>query len=799
MKILIVEDDVNSRIYLERALLSQGYAVESAVNGVMALEKTSQSRPDLIISDIMMPEMDGFELCRRVKTDEVLRSIPIVFYTATYIEAKDEKLAMTLGASRFLIKPMELDDLFDIVKSVIDDYQENSLDVPLQPLSPMKEIDRMQLEVLAGKLDKKVRQLEKEREVSRKRENKYRKLLESMMDGFVYVDMDGLIRESNDTFKKMLGYTDAELKCLRHADITPEKWHAIEKKIIQEQVLDRGFSDIYEKAYRRKDGSIFPAELHTFLIKCEQGENEGMWAIVRDIAQRKQSEVKLEKAAEEWQTTFNSTSDQFMVINKDYLITNANLAVSRFLNLPMEEIIGHHCYEVMHGAGCPLQECPLTRLLESMRHEEAEYNLVPQGVRVQETVDPVIDGGGKLQGIVHIVRDVTESKKLEAQLHQAQKMELIGRLAGGVAHDYNNMLSVIIGYVELALEKAGPDSALHEDLQEILSAAKRTTSITRQLLTFARKQTIMPQVLDLNDTISGMTKMLQRLIGEDKNLAWLPGPDLWPVKIDPSQIDQLLANLCVNARDAIAGVGNVYIETGTASIDSKYSISQAKVISGDYVLLVVSDNGCGIEREVLDNIFEPFFTTKEPGKGTGLGLSTVYGIVQQHNGFINVYSEPGQGTTFRIYLPRYIGEVADLEYGRREDLRPGHGETVLVTEDDATILKMIGKILENLGYTVITANSPADAVRIARERSESIDLLLSDIIMPGMNGRDLAERIHAIHPKIKCLFMSGYAASIIEAQGGLQAGIRLIQKPFSIKRLAAEVRSTLGEERDAVC
>lgn len=793
MKILIAEDDVNSRIYLERALLSQGYIVESAVNGVVALEKASQSQPDLIISDIMMPEMDGFELCRRVKTNRKLRTIPIVFYTATYIEEKDEKLAMTLGASRFLIKPMELDDLFNAVKSVIDEYQIKTLEVPVEPLIAMKEIDRMQLEVLARKLDKKVRQLEQEREVSRKRENKYRKLLESMMDGFVYVNMDGMILESNDTYKKMLGYNDEELKYLGYADITPEKWHDIEKKIIKGQVLTRGFSDIYEKEYRRKNGSIFPVELHTFLIKNKQGKNDGMWTIVRDITNRKQAEQKLKKAAEKWQTTFNSTSDQFLVINKDYQITNANLAASRFLNLPMEKIVGHHCYEVMHGTDCPPPECPLIKLQQSLKHEEAEINLAPHNILVQETVDPVFDGNGELQGIVHIIRDVTERKKLEAQLHQAQKMELIGRLAGGVAHDYNNMLSVIIGYVELALEKAAPGSALHDDLQEILSAAKRTTSITRQLLTFARKQTIMPQVLDLNETISGMTRMLQRLIGENIDLAWLPAPNIWPVKIDPSQIDQLLANLCINARDAITGVGKVYIETGTAVIDSKYSISQANLLPGDYVLLLVSDNGCGMEREVLDNIFEPFFTTKEPGKGTGLGLSTVYGIVQQHNGFINVYSEPGKGTTFRIYLPRHIGETADSENQNNEKIWPGRGETILVAEDDEPILRMIGKILENLGYTVLTANSPADAVKIARGRTERIDLLLSDIIMPGMNGRDLAERIVAVHPQIKCLFMSGYAANIIESQGGLQDGIRLIQKPFSVRRLAAEVRNTLCE------
>ena len=257
--------------------------------------------------------------------------------------------------------------------------------------------------------------------------------------------------------------------------------------------------------------------------------------------------------------------------------------------------------------------------------------------------------------------DITDRVNLQAQFVQAQKMESVGRLAGGVAHDYNNVLSVIIGYTEMAMDEVDPAGPLHANLEEVLTAANRATDITRQLLAFARKQTIAPKVLDLNETVEGMLKMLRRLIGEDIDLAWLPGASLWPVKMDPSQIDQILANLCVNARDAIAGVGKVTIETGTVVFDAAYCADHAGFVPGEFVMLAVSDNGCGMDKEMLDKIFEPFFTTKDVDKGTGLGLATVYGIVKQNNGFINVYSEPGKGTTIKIYLPRHEGKAVEIQ------------------------------------------------------------------------------------------------------------------------------------------
>ncbi len=390
------------------------------------------------------------------------------------------------------------------------------------------------------------------------------------------------------------------------------------------------------------------------------------------------------------------------------------------------------------------------------------------------------------------LRAEEEKSKLQAQLHQAQKMESIGRLAGGVAHDYNNMLSVIIGYTQMALEKVDQDSPLAEDLKEIFSAAKRTTDITRQLLTFARKQTIEPRALDLNATIEGMLKMLKRLIGEDVELTWNPQPELWTVKIDPSQIDQMLANLCINARDAITGVGKIHIETGMVTHESKYSTSHEEVAPGDYVFLSIQDNGCGMNRETLDKIFEPFFTTKEIGKGTGLGLSTVYGIVRQHKGFINVMSDPGVGTKFEIYLPRFEGGIDASAHENDGEIQQGHGETILIVEDEKSMLKLVSRILNNLGYVVLAASNPLVALEIAcRNQNGTIDLVLTDMIMPGMNGLDLTNKLQALHPNIKCLFMSGYTARVIANQSSLAEGIPIVQKPFSKKELAKKIQKIL--------
>lgn len=401
---------------------------------------------------------------------------------------------------------------------------------------------------------------------------------------------------------------------------------------------------------------------------------------------------------------------------------------------------------------------------------------------------------------VIVFNDITERKKIEAeheklqsQLIQAQKMESVGRLAGGVAHDYNNMLGVITGYAELAIDKIAPENPLHDDLKEILNAARRSTDITRQLLAFARQQTIDPKVLDLNETVESMLKMLRRLIGEDIDLSWEPGSGLWSVKIDPSQLDQILANLCVNARDAISDVGRITIETDNVRINEEYCTDHPGFVPGEYVLLAVSDDGRGMDKETRDKIFEPFFTTKEVGKGTGLGLPMIYGIVKQNKGFINVYSEPGKGTTFRIYLPRHGEASKQFEKYEVEKIPVGSGETVLIVEDEASILKLAKRILEGFGYTVLDTSSPSEAMVRANEHSGEVHLLITDVVMPEMNGRDLAEKLLSDYPKMRVLFMSGYTANVIAHRGVLDAGVHFIQKPFSNRDLAVKVREVISQ------
>lgn len=400
-------------------------------------------------------------------------------------------------------------------------------------------------------------------------------------------------------------------------------------------------------------------------------------------------------------------------------------------------------------------------------------------------------------GRVYVCRDVTPRKLaekeragLQEQLIQSQKMESVGRLAGGVAHDFNNMLSVINGNAEMALEDLTPSNPLYKTLKDILNAGERSANLTRQLLAFARKQTIDPKVLDLNDIVGNMLKMLQRLIGEGVRLVWAPGKPLGSINADPTQIDQVLANLVVNARDAIDDTGRITIETANVSYDEAYCKGRADCLPGEYVLLAVSDNGTGMNKEVMARIFEPFFTTKRSGEGTGLGLATVYGIVRQNGGFVNVYSEPGKGTTFRIYLPRC--QAGEIPMHQGEEIRlEGGSETVLVVEDEAAVLNLAKEMIEKLGYSVLAAGRVEDALSMAADHEGKIDLLLTDVVMPEMNGKELAQRIEALRPGLKCLYMSGYTANVIAHHGILDKGVRFIAKPFSLRDLAARLRETL--------
>ena len=405
---------------------------------------------------------------------------------------------------------------------------------------------------------------------------------------------------------------------------------------------------------------------------------------------------------------------------------------------------------------------------------------------------PIMDKNGKPLYLLGISEDITERKKLEDQLLQAQKMESIGRLAGGVAHDYNNMLAVIIGNTDIALAEMDPALPLYKRLQDIRKAAQRSAELTSQLLAFARRQISAPRVFDLNEVLAGMIKMLRILIGEDIDLAWMPTSELCPVRMDPSQIDQILVNLCINARDAIADVGKITIETKNTSIDDAYCAGNPELLPGNFVVLSVSDNGHGMDAQTVQKIFEPFFSTKKMNnKGTGLGLATVYGIVKQNGGFINVYSEPGVGTTFKVYLPRQLKAVERVtKPAETAPLVKGH-ETVLLVEDEPVILSMATLMLEKFGYSVLAFSKPKEAIDAAGGYPSNIHLLITDVIMPEMNGPLLAEKISSIFPDIKCLYMSGYTDNVIAHHGVLDEGVNFLQKPFSMEALAEKVRAVL--------
>ena len=430
------------------------------------------------------------------------------------------------------------------------------------------------------------------------------------------------------------------------------------------------------------------------------------------------------------------------------------------------------------------------------RHQRKDGLIFP----VEVCASQMVFGGEEIH--LSFVRDITVRvqerelrEKLETQLRHTQKMESVGQLAGGVAHDFNNMLGVILGYTEQILADQ-PQGTLLADLQEIEKAARRSADLTRQLLAFARCQTIAPRTFDLNTAVVKLLTMLRRLLGEDLELEWHPAAQPAVVRMDPSQLDQILANLCVNARDAIKGTGKVTIETSLVTFNEAYCRDHLESTPGTFVMLGVSDDGSGMERSTQRRIFEPYFTTKQVGEGTGLGLATVFGIVKQNQGRIEVYSEPGKGTTFKIYLPVQEVEEMDAGLAQQSGKPPRGSETVLLVEDEAALLGLSKRLLERLGYRVICASSPRMALRCA-ETNEPIDLMVTDVIMPEMNGRDLANQLQLARPGLKVLFISGYTANVVAHHGVLDAGVCFLAKPFSVKDLAFKVREALDGPQPA--
>ncbi len=407
---------------------------------------------------------------------------------------------------------------------------------------------------------------------------------------------------------------------------------------------------------------------------------------------------------------------------------------------------------------------------------------------IDDRAAPIRDEKGNIVGVVLILRDISNFKRLEKQFHQAQKMEAVGRLAGGVAHDFNNLLTIISGYSELLMQRDFPNK---EMLKEIQKAGERAASLTRQLLAFSRQQVLAPEILNLNTVVGSTEKMLRRLIGEDVRLDTVLDQSLGRVQADPGQMEQVVMNLAVNARDAMPQGGGLTIKTGNAVWDEKYAQAHPEVLPGRYVMLVVSDTGCGMDKATQAQIFEPFFTTKKPGQGTGLGLATVYGIIKQSGGYIYVDSEPGRGSTFRIYLPQVEAAAPRRKSQLGISSSPGGNETLLLVEDDTAVRSLIKSNLEMKGYKVLEAADGEEALRLAQQHSGPIHLLITDVVMPVMSGRELAERLRPSRSEIKVLYLSGYTDDTVVRHGILQGEVEFLQKPFTPGVLTLKVREVL--------
>jgi PAS domain S-box-containing protein len=711
-EILIVEDSPTQAQHLKHLLETSHYQVEVASQGKEALAILEKRKPLLIISDVIMPEMDGFEFCRNVKSDETLKDIPVVLVTSLS-GPHDVIRGLQSGADNFIRKPYDEKYILSRVRYILANRE-------------LRKTEKSQMG------------------------------LEIYIEGAKY-------------------FVNAE----------------------RQQILDLLIST-YDEAVRLNEELKNSLEsLNELREHLEETVKKRTAALTSEIAERKKIAEALRQNEERTRAILETANEAFIVIDSSGIIIDWNRQAEITFGWPRGEILGKFLVETLippqyraaHKKGFSrffrTGEGPvLNKRLElsALRRDGKEFP-------IEITIWPLKTGN--TYQFNAFVRDITERKKMEEQLRQSQKMEAIGNLAGGVAHDFNNLLTVINGYTELMSGSLKSGDPFFEAVEEIQKAGQRAASLTSQLLSFSRRQVVQPRIISVNDLILDMDKMIRRLLTESIEVITIPKPDIFPVKVDPGLFQQVLMNLVVNARDAMPGGGKLVIETKNIFIDEKYITEHVGVAPGDYVMIAVTDNGCGMTEEVKSRIFEPFFTTKSVGKGTGLGLATSYGIVEQAGGHIRVYSEPGHGTTFKIYLPRAVEAVIPLQKQKTESL-PRGSETVLLVEDEPLVRNLAAQVLRAQGYEVLEASNGQEALETAKSRSDNpIHLLVTDLIMPRMGGKELGQKFKELFPRVKMLFTSGYAADAVIQQGILKDDIAFIQKPFSPRELAVKVRHAL--------
>ena len=710
-RILVVEDSPTQAQQLQCILEEDGYLVEIAPDGEQGFDLFNASEFDLVISDIRMPGISGYELCRKIKDDPARRDVPIILLTSL-TDPMDIIQGLECGADNFITKSTQPDDLLGRVRAILDNKALRS----------------------GGKfkVGAEVVFLGKRLTINSDKEQ----ILDLLVSTF-----EDVVRTNRELRARETELAEAKGQLDRYA------------RQLEGQVRST------EDKYQRADEALSASEERFHLLL------DG----VKDFA--------------------------IFMLDPEGKVVTWNIGAERIKGYRAEEIIGKH-FSTFYSAedvarGKPEQE--LQQAVVQGRYEDEGWRVRKDGARVfvNVVITPLHSNTGQHIGFAKVTRDVTERKKLEEQFHQAQKMETVGQLAGGVAHDFNNLLTVISGYSEVLLNRLPATDPASGLLQEIHKAGERAAGLTRQLLAFSRKQIIQPKVLDLNALANDVGKMLRHMIGEDVSLTTVLAPRLGRVKADPGQIEQVLMNLAVNARDAMPEGGKLTIETANVDLDQSYAQAHAEVKPGRYVWLAVSDTGCGMTEEVKARIFEPFFTTKEPGKGTGLGLATAYGIVKQSGGYIYVYSEPGHGTTFKIYLPLVEDGVPSGQSHPGSKTMPKGSETILLVEDEDAVRSLTRYTLQMQGYAVLEAKDGEEALRVAEKHQGGFHLLVTDVVMPRMSGWRLAEQLAPTHPGLKVMFLSGYTDDAVVRHGIVEAEVAFLQKPFTPSALAQKVRDVL--------
>jgi two-component system, cell cycle sensor histidine kinase and response regulator CckA len=634
-------------------------------------------------------------------------------------------------------------------------------------------------------------ELKAAREALAASERRYRELVDLAPIGIFRSTRGGRFVSVNPALASLLGYDspDEMLQLDLRADVYVVGAERDQRVSEREGAGMSGF----DVRWKRRDGSPVWVHLDSRVIRGESGALELFEGFVYDIQERKDAEEALRGSEERYRLLFEKNPEPMWVFDEKTLAFLAvNEAACRHYGYSHEEFLGMTIRDIRPAEDVPALLKQIAG--ESRNHEEAGvWRHRRKGgtvIEVEITSDKLIFGEREAQLV--LASDVTEKRQLEEQFRQAQKMEAVGQLAGGVAHDFNNVLTAILGYGSLLASRLASDASGREEVEEILRAAERAAALTRQLLAFSRRQVLEPVVLSINELITNFEKMLGRLIGEDVNLVTRLEPSLGNVLADAGQIEQVIANLVVNARDAMPQGGKLTIETANADLDEAYAQRHATVRPGRYVMVAVSDTGTGMDAETQAHIFEPFFTTKEKGKGTGLGLSTAYGIVKQSGGSIWVYSEPGKGTTFKVYLPR-VEEAAPAAPPRSSDSLPALGtETILIVEDEPAVRSLSRQVLERSGYHVLEAGDGESALELVRAHPEPIHLLLTDLVMPDMGGTELASRLQDKHPAIRVLFMSGYTDDGVVRNGMLGSGRAFLQKPFTPAMLVRKIRDVFA-------